>query len=57
MMQDYLHSEAMISERIAMGGRAGSSQATCKEIIDTSKRGAVEAVKNFDNKWKRGASY
>ena len=56
MMQDYLHSKATISERIAMGGTAGAPQATRREIMKTSKRETVKAVKDFDTKWERAAS-
>jgi len=56
MMQDYLHSKATISERIAMGGRVGASQATGREIMETSKRETGKAVKDFDTKWESAAS-
>lgn len=38
-----------------MGGRGDISQATQKEIIETSKIEASKAVKDFDNKWHRAA--
>jgi hypothetical protein len=48
MMKNYLHSEATISERIAMGGRAGVSHATRKEIIEDLKGEAGKVVVDFN---------
>ncbi|RDW57820.1 hypothetical protein BP5796_12621 [Coleophoma crateriformis] len=55
MMQDYLYSEASISERIAMGGGAGASQATRNNVTKASKKKASRAVKDFDANWERAA--
>ncbi|RDW58651.1 hypothetical protein BP6252_13127 [Coleophoma cylindrospora] len=55
MMQDYLYSEAIISERISMGGSAGASQATRKNVTETSKKKASRAVRDFDANWERAA--
>jgi len=55
MLQDYLDSKASISERFAMGGRAGSSHAIRKETIEILRGEAGRAIKDFDAMWEKAA--
>jgi len=56
MIQDYLHSEATIAGRIAMGGSATTSQVTAKDVNQASRKTAIRAVKDFENKWERAVT-
>ena len=55
MMEDYLYSEATITEGLVTSYRVGASQAMRREIMKISKRKAGKAIKVFDTKWERAA--
>ena len=54
MMQEYLQSDATISERIAMGGRSNVIEG--KDTIQGLTENAKNTLKEFDTKWERSAS-
>jgi len=55
MMQDYLHSSATTTEKIAMGGKTPLCDSKRKEMKRSSEKKAGKSIEEFERKWEKAA--